>query len=181
MERTFVAIKQDGVKRGLVGEIISRFERLGLKIVAAKMLKVSDDLLGKHYNKGEAWYRKVGERTIEFWEKNGKDPKEELGITDPVEMGKQLQEWLFGYMKSGPVMAFVVEGRNASALAKKHVGPTSSVEAPPGTIRGDYYHQDSSLSFGEHDVYNIVHCSGSPEEAEFEIKLWFREDELHVY
>ncbi|MBI2590551.1 MAG: nucleoside-diphosphate kinase [Candidatus Blackburnbacteria bacterium] len=180
-ERTFVIVKPDAVKRGLVGEILSRFEKLGLKIVGAKMVWVDDELLGKHYNKDEAWFKKVGERTFEFWKQNGKDPGEELGITDPAQMGRQVQKWLFQFMKSGPVLALVLEGRHACALVKKHVGPTSSLEAPVGTIRGDYYYQSSQVSFGEQGVHNMVHCSGAPDEAEFETKLWFKESELHDY
>lgn len=178
MSRVLVAVKPDGVKRGVTGEILARFEKLGLKVVGAKMFNLGDDLLRTHYDKDETWFKKVGERTIEFWKTKGRDPGEELGITEPVEMGKQVQSWLFEYMKSGPVVAFVLEGTNAVELVRKHVGPTSAIEAPPGTIRGDYYSQPGDLSYGQHSVYNIVHCSGSEEEAEFEIKLWFREDEI---
>lgn len=182
MSRVLVAVKPDGVRRGISGDILARFEKLGLKITGTKLFNLGDDLLRKHYDKDEDWFRKVGERTIEHWKNKGKDPGEDYGVTDPVEMGKKVQSWLFQYMKSGPVFAMVFEGENAVELARKHIGPTSSIEAPPGTIRGDYYTQPTKdLTYGEHQVYNIVHCSGNDEEAEFEIKLWFKEDELVDY
>ena len=179
MERTLLVVKPDGVKRGLVGAILARFERIGLQIIGAKMLKVDDVLLEKHYNKDEAWFRKVGESTIKFWEENGKDPNEDLGTSDPVEIGQKIQGWLFDYLKEGPVLAVVLSGPHAVELVRKHVGPTYPLEAPPGTIRGDYHYDSPGLSaLNKRAVYNMVHASGTAEEAEFEIRLWFRESEL---
>lgn len=179
MEKTLLVVKPDGVARGLVGEILARFERVGLKIVGAKFVRVDEKLLKKHYNKDEAWFRRVGESTFKFWEKEGRDPGEDLGTSDPVEVGKMIQKWLFDYLQTGPVMAFVLSGPHAVELVRKHVGPTYPVEASPGTIRGDYHFDSPGLSaFGKRAVYNLVHASGSPEEAEFEIKLWFKHDEL---
>ena len=101
MERTFLAVKPDGVKRGMVGEILSRFEKLGLKIVGMKMVWVDEDLLRKHYDKDEAWFEKVGTRSLEFWKENGKDPNEDLGTDDPIKLGKMIHQWLLDFMKSG--------------------------------------------------------------------------------
>jgi len=182
MERTFLAVKPDGVKRGMVGEILSRFEKLGLKIVGMKMVWVDEDLLRKHYDKDEAWFEKVGTRSLEFWKENGKDPNEDLGTDDPIKLGKMIHQWLLDFMKSGPVVAMVLEGPGSVEIVKKHVGPTYPIDAPPGTIRGDYTYDSPTLSaFGRRAVYNLVHCSGVPIEAEFEIGLWFKEHELFEY
>lgn len=179
MQRTLVFIKPDGVKRGLIGEIIARFERIGLRVVGAKMLVVNDELLRKHYDKDVAWYKKIGQGALEFWKKYGKDPAENLGTSNPVRIGKMVQKWLFEYIQSGPVLAVVLQGPHAVELVRKHVGPTYPLEAPPGTIRGDYYYDSPALAnFDKRAVYNMIHASGSVEEAEFEIKLWFRVDEI---
>lgn len=182
MEQTLVVLKPDAIKRGLVGEIIARFERVGLKIIGMKMVNASGEVLRKHYDKDEAWFKRVGESSLAFWEDNGKDLGEDLGTTDPVEIGKKIQGWLFEYLQSGPVLAFVLGGPNAVEIVRKHVGSTYPVESAPGTIRGDYHFDSPGLSaFNKRSVYNLVHCSGTPEEAGFEIKLWFRESEIHDY
>lgn len=180
MEKTLLVIKPDGVLRGLVGEIVGRFEKVGLKMIGMKMVRVTDDLLVQHYNKDEIWYKRVGEATLKFWEENGKDATDELGTTDPITIGKKVQGWLFDYVKSGPVVAIVLSGPHAVELVRKHVGPTYPIDAPPGTIRGDYHFDSLGQSASEkRAVYNMVHASGSVDEAEFEIKLWFREDEIY--
>lgn len=179
MEQTLLVVKPDGVARGLVGEILARFEKVGLKIVGMKMLKTSDDLLKTHYNKDDSWFKKVGESTLKFWEENGKDPGEDLGSNDPIEIGKKIQGWLFEYVNSGPVVAIVLEGPHAVDIVRKHVGSTYPLEAAPGTIRGDYHYDSSGLSASnKRAVYNIVHASGAIDEAKFEIKLWFKASEL---
>ena len=179
MQSTLVVIKPDGVRRGIVGDIIARFERLGLKIVGMKMLRVDDELLKQHYDKPDEWLAKVGGKLIEFYEQNGKDSREDLGTTEAVEVGKKILGWLFDYVSSGPVVAFVVEGYNAVELVRKHTGSTYPLEAAPGTIRGDYHYDSADLAnFGKRAVENIVHSSGSEEEAKFEIGLWFKNDEL---
>lgn len=178
-ERTLLVIKPDGVRRGLVGEILGRFEKLGLKVVGMKMLQLETDHLKKHYNKDDAWFKKMGEGIVQFWEDHGKDAGEDFGTTDLVELGKNVQTWLFDYMMSGPVVAIILEGPNAVQLVRKHVGSTYPAEAAPGTIRGDY-HTDSQekANLEKRAAYNMVHSSGNKEEAEFEIKLWFHKNEI---
>lgn len=139
MERTFVMVKPDGVHRGLVGEIISRLERKGLKIVAMKMLKISEEMARKHYEEHKA---------------------------------KTFFSSLVSYITSGPVVAMVVEGRNAVKVVRKLVGATNPSEAEPGTIRGDF-----GLDVGR----NVVHASDSLASAEREIGLFFRPDEIVSY
>ena len=139
MERTFVMVKPDGVQRGLVGEIISRLERKGLKIVAIKMLKIPMEMAERHYE----------------------EHKNKLFFSS-----------LISYITSGPVIAMVVEGKNAVKVVRKLVGATNPAEAEPGTIRGDF-----GLDLGR----NVVHASDSIASAEREIRLFFRDEEILNY
>lgn len=174
MEQTLVVIKPDGVERMVVGEIISRFERVGLKIAAMKMVKVDYDLAEMHYQKDEAWYKKVGDGLLGFYREHAKDSEKDLGTKDAVEVGKLVQKWLLDFITSGPVVAILLEGPNAVALVRKIVGPTSPLEAPSGTIRGDYcFDSPVSANLQKRPVNNLIHASGTQDEAEFEKKLWF--------
>jgi len=139
MERTFVMVKPDGVQRGLVGEVVSRIERKGLKIVAMKMLQINRPLAENHYA----------------------EHKEKPFFSNLVD-----------YITSGPVVAMVVEGKNAIKVVRNLVGATNPVEASVGTIRGDF-----GLDVGR----NIVHASDSPQSAEREISLFFKEEEIMNY
>src|SRR3989344_1672862 len=135
-ERSLVVVKPDGVSRGLVGEIISRFERVGLKIVAAKFTKADQKLAEKHYpGDREAWLRGMGEKTLENYKKFGQDPVKLLGTNDTHEIGKMIQRWLTDYITSGPVLALVLEGPHAVELVRKICGNTLPFLAAPGTIR----------------------------------------------
>jgi len=139
VERTFVMVKPDGVQRGLVGEIISRLERKGLKIVAIKMLKIPMEMAEKHYEEHK---------------------------------NKPFFSSLISYITSGPVVAMVVEGKNAVKVVRKLVGATNPAEAEPGTIRGDF-----GLDLGR----NVVHASDSITSADREIRLFFKDDEILNY
>ena len=149
IERTFVAIKPDGVKRGLVGECIKRFENAGLKIVGLKMFWVDKEFSKKHYAE---------------------------------HVDKPFYKGLEEYIISGPVTAIVLEGVSAISAVRKIVGPTEPGSAPPGTIRGDYSHHTFhySDSVGK-SVMNLIHASGSKEDADKEIALWFTSQELFKY
>lgn len=136
MERTFVAIKPDGVKRGLIGKILSRFEEKSYKIIALKMMNVDDETAAKHY---EEHY------------------------------GKAFYPTLIKFITSGPIIAMVVEGNNAIKGVRHIVGSTNPDEGDVGTIRADF----SSLS-----NFNLVHASDSPESAQREMNLYFKEEEL---
>jgi len=139
VERTFVMIKPDAVQRGLVGEIISRLEKKGLKIVAMKMINVSRELAERHY----AEHRE-----------------------------KPFFESLVSYITSAPVVAMVVEGKNAVKVVRTLVGATNPQEALPGTIRGDF-----GMDIGR----NVIHASDSLESAEREISLFFKPEEIVEY
>ncbi|MBI4225688.1 nucleoside-diphosphate kinase [Candidatus Roizmanbacteria bacterium] len=182
-ERTLLIIKPDGVARGLVGEISSRFERVGLKIVAAKFTKADQTLAEKHYpSDRDVWLRGMGEKTLENYKKFGVDPEKLLGTTDTLKIGKIIQGWLVKYIISGPVLAFVLEGPHAVDLVRKICGHTLPSEAVPGTIRGDLAYDSSYLAnTGKRAIKNLVHASGSLEEAKYEISLWFSPSEIFGY
>lgn len=183
MEQTLVLIKPDGVKRGLIGEIISRFEKVGLKIVALKMTTPNDDLLLKHYKSNEeTTLKRWGEKTLSTYTKYGKDAKRDFGTDDPLALGKLVNKWLFNYVKSGPVVALVLEGRHAVETVVAMAGPTMPVASPAGTIRGDYSSDSAAYANTEQrGVINLVHISASVEEANYEKMLWFGPEEILSY
>ncbi len=182
MERTVVLIKPDGVKRGLVGEILSRFEKAGLKICAIKMVWVGFDLAEKHYPKDKDYLRELGKKSLETYEKYGKDPEEELGIKDPLEIGKMVRSWFANYLTSGPVVAILLEGNHAIDQVRAMVGHTLPNLASPGTIRGDYSTDSPILANAKkRAVKNLIHASGTLAEAKFEEQLWFKKEEIHSY
>src|ERR1035437_830726 len=129
MEQTFVMVKPDGVKRGLVGEIVHRFERMGLKIVAMKMVLAKDDILLKHYNAEDSkTLQRWGEKTLKTYTQYGKDAQKDLGTSDPMELGKMVKDWLFSYVKSGPMVAIILEGKHAVNNVIVAAGPTMPVD-----------------------------------------------------
>lgn len=183
MEQTFVMIKPEGVKSGLVGEVIKRFENAGLKLVAIKMIQAPEELLRKHYKSTDEEYLKtLGGKTLSTYEKYGKDAEKDFGTKDQLELGKMVMDWLLSYMKSGPVVPMVWEGRHAVENVISLVGPTMPVSASGGTIRGDFSTDSAAYANEEkRGVMNITHASGSVEEAKVEIALWFDEIEVHKY
>lgn len=182
-ERTVVLLKPDTVKRGLVGSVLSRFEKTGLKIVAMKMVWVEEDLLKKHYPDDRTEFLKgMGEKTLKTYEKYGKDAGEEIGTKDALEIGKMVNSWNIEFLKSGPVVAFLLEGHNAIDNVRQIVGNTLPTLAAPGTIRGDYS-TDSPVMANQQKraVKNLIHASGNKEEAKYEEELWFHKDEIYEY
>ena len=149
IEKSLVIIKPDGVERGLVGEILKRFENAGLKIIGMKMVWIDKKFAEKHYEAHKA---------------------------------KPFFKELVEFITEGPVVSFVVEGVHAVENARRLVGATSPNEAAPGTIRGDFAH--ISMAYASKKGLggkNVIHASGSKQEADAEIKLWFRKEELHTY
>ncbi len=176
-ERTFVILKPDTVQRSLMGEIIKRFERTGLKFVAMKMFVPSSENLMIHYNKDEAWFLKKGNRIVEDLKAQGL-PVEK----DALAYGRAIIDTIVTYMTAAPVVAMVLEGNQAVAVVTKLVGTTEPATSDVGTIRGDYTVDSyAHSSFENRAVRNLVHCSESPEEAEREIKVWFTEEEMMQY
>ncbi len=178
-ERTLVLLKPDAVKRHVCGKIISRFEDTGLKIVGMKMIWASEELTKKHYPLDEQWAKNVFEKTKSAYEKDGKKFKHKTHI----EFGKTIQKWNADFLKEGPVIALVLECPHAIELARKIVGSTEPRSSPPGTIRGDFASVESySVADSKSRVLrNLVHASDSTANAEREIKIWFKPEELHEH
>lgn len=150
MERTLILLKPDALDRGIIGEIITRFERVGAKIVGVKMLVSEEDTAMRHYTDDLAKRR-----------------------------GEKVRETMIKMITSGPIVAMVLEGVEIVEIARKMVGSTEPKAAAPGTIRGDYAH----VSFKYADeknigVFNLIHASASVQEAEAEIGVWFKPEEL---
>ncbi len=177
-ERTLIVIKPDGIQRSLVGEIISRYERVGLKLIAMKMLIPTADHVEKHYTLDPEWRRITGEKTIATYKKNGQTPPSE----DPYEITAKILKNLVKYMTSGPVIAMVWQGAHAVKIVRKIVGSTEPLSSDVGTIRGDYVLDSYSMSDNDgRAVRNLIHASGSTIEAENEIKHWFSSSEIKDY
>lgn len=179
-ERTLVLVKPDGVQRGLVGEIISRFEKKGLKIIAMKMIRPDETLAKAHYAQPESDMILLGERTLAAYKERGE--KHPMGNPTPIEIAKDIQKKLVRYLTTGPVVALVIEGAHAIAHVRKVRGATNPLSADVGTITSDltidsYFISDES----ERAIRNLVHASGSVDEAKREISLWFKEDEIQDY
>jgi nucleoside-diphosphate kinase len=139
MERTLIIIKPDAVQRGLIGPIINRLERRGLRLAAMRLLAITPELAARHY---------------------------------AIHKGKPFYDGLIEFITSGPVVAAVVEGRDAINIVRNAMGATNPADAEPGTIRGDF-----GLEIGR----NLVHGSDGPETAAYEIPLFFTEDEIVSY
>jgi len=176
-EQTFIILKPDAVQRSLVGEIIKRIERTGLKCVAMKMFEPDEKRLLEHYNKDEEWFLKKGTNVVRDLEKLGLPIEKEA-----IEYGRDIIRTIVRYMTSGPVVAMVWEGNQAVNVVMKIVGTTEPTTSDVGTIRSDYTLDSYSLaSFENRAVRNLVHCSDSPEEAKREMDIWFSEAERMNY
>lgn len=177
-ERTLVVIKPDGVQRSLIGEIIKRFERSGLKLVGLKMLAPTASFIDKHYNLDPNWKLVTGQKTIESYRKKGKTPPSE----DPLKITELVLKGLKAYISSGPVIAMVWQGIHAIGIVRKLVGSTEPLTSDVGTIRGDFTIDSYEISdLDSRSVRNLIHASGNKEDAEKEIDLWFQRAELINY
>lgn len=181
-ERTYVMVKPDGVKRGLTGEIISRIEQRGLKIVALEMFQPTKDQIDNHYPKDTAWIERLGEKTLNTYAKYGYDAIKELGTTDKLKIGKMVRTWLIEYMTSAPLVKMVVQGAHAVDMMRKLAGNTMPALAEMGTIRGDFsVDSAAAANRDKRAVFNILHASENPQEAEHEIKHWFKKEAICSY
>ncbi len=177
-ERTLVIIKPDGIQRSLVGEIIGRFEKLGLKLVAVKMLLPTEEHVEKHYTLDPEWRRITGEKRV----KAAKEKGEKLETEDPFEITAKILATLKKYMTSGPVVAMVWQGAHSVELVRKLVGGTEPRSSDVGTIRGDYVLDSYIMADTDRRaIRNLIHASGSVGEAEPEIAHWFKPEELNNY
>ena len=177
-ERTLVIIKPDGIQRALVGEIIRRLERLGLKLVAIKMLVPKKEHVEKFYTLDPNWRVITGEKTIKGYRDKGLVPPSE----DPLKITAVILENLKRYMASGPVVAMVWQGAHSVKIVRKVVGSTEPLTSDMGTIRGDFVLDSYQMSDGDgRAVRNLIHASGSPEEANMEVPHWFKDEEMINY
>jgi len=180
-ERTLVILKPDAVARGLIGKIISTFEDTGLKIVEAKMLTPSAELMDKHYTSDRAYLESLGVKSLTAYKAQGIDIVSHLGTSDALKLGTMIRGWLVEYITSGPVLAMILEGNCAVQIVRKLVGVTFPFDAVPGTIRARFSNESSELAnFQRRSVHNLVHASGTVEEANAEITLWFGKSALKL-
>jgi nucleoside-diphosphate kinase len=179
-EQTLVIIKPDGVQRSLVGEIIKRYERVGLKLNAIKMVTPSEDMATKHYYEvgGDEWIEEVGRKAAAAYERKGeKSPYETF-----KDNGWAVLKANAKYLSSGPVIAMIWQGAGAIGLVRKITGATAPLLADVGTIRGDFTLDSYDLADTDgRSVRNLIHASGVKEDAEKEIKIWFNDDEIMNY
>lgn len=174
LERTFVAAKPDALQRGLVGEIIKRFEQKGLKLIGLKMIWPTEKQAREHYRLTPDFIKKLATNTRQAAAKKGISLKE----TDR-EIAERVREWNVKYLTEGPLVVMAWEGFHALEIGRKIIGPAEAKQAPIGTIRGDFtvdsYEMADNLG---RPLRNLVHASGNKEEAEHELKLWFKPEEL---
>ncbi len=176
-ERTLIIVKPDGIQRSLMGEILMRIERTGLKFVAMKFLLPEADQCWKHYNKDEEWFLKKGTRVVDDRTTHGLPIEKEA-----LEYGKDIIKLNVDFFISGPVLAAVIEGNQSVAIVKKIVGGTEPTTSDVGTIRGDLTVDSYALSsLDNRAVRNLIHCSDSSEEAEREIPIWFAPADIVGY
>ncbi|MEK7638306.1 MAG: nucleoside-diphosphate kinase [Patescibacteria group bacterium] len=150
LERTLVLLKPDAVDRGIVGEIIARFERVGAKLVGMKLLVSQEDTAKKHYTEDLAKRR-----------------------------GEHVRDLMIQMLAMGPIVAMVWEGIDIIEVVRKMIGATEPKAAAPGTIRGDFAHISYRYADEKKiGVFNLVHASDSPENAAAEIAVWFKPEEL---
>ena len=174
MEKTLVLIKPDAFKRGLVGEIISRFERAGLRLEETKIVNAATEIVEKHYPDDKNWIRSIGKKTVDAYKKYNLNIAEDLGTDDTLEVGKLVRKWLIQHLTSGPVFVLILSGNHAIEVARKIIGNTIPLFAELGTIRGDFSIDSPDLSIKEkRALQNLVHASSTIEEAKREISLWF--------
>jgi nucleoside-diphosphate kinase len=176
-ERSLVILKPDSIQRGLIGEILTRFEKKGLKITAMKMVWPTIEQARQHYDQPESAMIALGEKSIAAYKEKGIEE-----TRTPIEIAKHVQKKLLTYLSAGPVVVMVIEGAHAIAHVRKIRGGTNPLNADVGSITADltidsYFIADDS----ERAVRNLVHASGTVDEAENEIKIWFTEEEIHNY
>ena len=177
-ERTLIVVKPDGIQRALIGEILKRYERLGLKLVALKMLVPTEAMIERHYLLDPNWKKKAGMKAIENYTKKGETPPS----SDPIKVANVVVENLKKYMTSGPVIAMVWEGAHAVELVRKVTGGTEPRSADIGTIRGDFVVDSYQMADSDNRaIRNLIHASGSVSEAQMEIPHWFKLEEIISY
>lgn len=177
-EKTLVLFKPDVLQRQIVGELLTRFERKGYKIVAMKITQASKEKAGIHYEAEDSYLKGVGEKSIKSAEEKGEDTSK----MDAMEIGTRIRQWNMDYLACGPVVAMVLQGPDIISMVRKIVGSTNPQAADLGTIRGDYSPDSYTLSDMQgRTTRTIIHASDSIESSDREIPLWFEKDEIFEY
>lgn len=177
-ERTLVIIKPDGIQRSLIGEVIRRYERVGLKLIGIKMVVPTQEMIEAHYTLDPEWKKKTGEKNLQAYKDKGLTPPH----NDPIKQSDMILMKLKKYFASGPVIAMVWQGAHAVSIVRKITGGTEPVLSDVGTIRGDYVLDSYKLADDDvRAIRNIVHASGNVAEAKMEIDYWFKKEELVDY
>ncbi len=175
IEQSLVLIKPDGVQRSLIGTVIQRFEQVGLKISALKLVQATRDQADRHYALTEEWMMAVYTKAKTKYEADGKA----FPYPDHKAYGGSIKDGLVEFLAFAPVVAMVVEGEGAVALIRKIVGATEPASSAPGTIRGDFSHDTYAMSnLQNRPIRNLIHASGNVEEAKNELPIWFTPSEI---
>lgn len=177
-EKTLVIVKPDGVQRNLIGEVIKRYEQCGLKLIALKMVIPTPELVLAHYSTDPEWALKTGTKALDA----AKARNEDLGTNNPIVYAEGIRKTLKKYLSSGPNVVMIWQGMNAVGIVRKITGSTEPISSVPGTIRGDYTIDSySAANTDNRAVRNIIHSSGSVNEANQEIAVWFKPEEILNY
>lgn len=178
VERTLVLIKPDGVKRALIGAVVSKLELAGLKVVAMKMVTPSRTLAGIHYAADHKWFVDTGTKSMKAYQEKGIKLKEKT----PIELAKKIRGYLIDYIANQPIVAIVFEGNEAISVTRKMVGATEPKRSDPSTIRGMYSVDSYEASDKrKQPLMNIVHASEDKKTSDREIAVWFKQDEILKY
>ena len=173
-EETLVVIKPDGVARALTGRIIDQFQEAGLELVRLELRQASADLIERHYPDDDGWLSSVGGKTLADYERLGIDPDGVFADPSPAAIGRVIKGWLVDYMTQGPVVAIVLSGNEAVSRVRMLCGSTVPAMADPATIRGRFSSDSAAAANAEkRPIRNLVHASGTVDEAKYEIGLWF--------
>ena len=182
LEQTLIILKPDALKRGLVGKVIETFENVGLKLLAGKMLKPSADVIKNHYPGTSECIKEMGKKTLASFKQSGASVIKTFKTEDPNKLGTFIYKRLIKYWMEGPIVVMVWEGPNAVAVARKLRGHTIPALAIPGTLLAQFSFDSSPLSASlDRVVKTFVHASGSTDEAEREIKYWFKDAKFNDY
>ncbi len=174
IEKTVILAKHDCLQRGLVGELIRRFEQRGFRLAAMKMVLPTEELLGQHYADDKEWKISVGKKTIEVMAQKG------IKMTETEEqIGDRIRAWNMAGLRGGPIVAMLFEGFHAIEVGRKIVGATEPRAAVPGSFRGDYSTESYEVGDTHQRVIrNMVHASGNKKEADREVKIWFNPEDV---
>jgi len=181
-ERTLIILKPDALKRGLVGKVIETFENVGLKLMSAKMLRPDKEVIKNHYPGTSEWLKEMGEKTLSSFKQSGDDVQKIFKTDDPEKLGQFIYDRLIKYWMEGPIVVMVWQGPNAVIVARKLRGQTIPALADAGTLLAQYSFDSSPLSSSlDRVVKTFIHASGITDEAEREIKYWFKDAKFMEY